>query len=192
MKPISGYKAEAPGTSYPMLPKGLYIAKISDAKVEGDEPDQQLVIRVDITEGEYTGYYTKRYKNDSQGGGRWEAKYKGDIRLQIPDERNTRRQHTEWDLNKFNKAMWAIEDSNDGYHWDWNEKGLKGKAVGINVRQGTFNGNPYTSIGRLESVKWIRDGKAKPMGDMAPRGDSQPTASVQGGFTPVEDEEIPF
>lgn len=192
MKPITGFKAEAPAAGYEMLPKGLYVAGIQNVRIEGEAPDQRIVIRLDIIEGPYTGYYTKRYNSESQGNSRYEVKYKGDYRLQIPDQGNPKRQHCDWDYKTFSGAIWAIEDSNDGYHWDWNEQGLKGKVVGINIRQGEFNGTPYTTIGRLESVKMMQAGKCKVMNDMKPRqsADSAPASSAPA-FTVVE-EEIPF
>ena len=192
MKPIEGFKAEAPAASYPMLPKGLYVAKINNVKIDGDEPDQRLVLRVDITEGEHTGYYVKRFNSDKERGGQYEAKYKGDFSIQIPNQNNPRRQHYDWDNRAFGNAIWAIEQSNPGYHWDWNEQGLKGKAVGINVRGGTYNGKPYTSIGRLESVQAIRDGSAKVMADAKPRGDAQMAGNMDGGAIVVTDDELPF
>lgn len=200
MKPINGFKAEAPTTGYPMLPKGIYTAVIQNVMIEGTAPDQRLVLRIDITEGEHAGYYTKRYHSESSSGSsRYAVKYKGDYRIQIPDQGNTKREHYDWDLRSFNNAIWAIEDSNDGYHWDWNEMGLKGKAVGINVRQGSYNGSPYTQIGRLESIKMMREGKVKQMQDMKPRFDGDrageavqvTTGSTVPGFT-VSDEEVPF
>ena len=192
MKPIEGFKAEAPAASYPMLPKGLYVAKINNVKIDGDEPDQRLVLRVDITEGEHAGYYVKRFNSDKERGGQYEAKYKGDFSVQIPNQNNPRRQHYDWDNRAFGNAIWAIEQSNPGYHWDWNEQGLKGKAVGINVRGGTYNGKPYTSIGRLESVQAIRDGSAKVMADAKPRGDAQTAGNMDGGAIVVTDDELPF
>lgn len=196
MKPINGFKAEAPATGYPMLPKGLYIAGIQNVKVEGTEPDQRLVLRLDIIEGEYAAYYTKRYNSEANAGGRYEVKYKGDFRIQYPDQNNPKREHFDRDLRALSNAIWAIEDSNDNYHWDWNEAGLKGKIVGINVRQGSFNGIPYTTIGRLESVKMIREGKCKLMNDMKPRtsgdqGSAQGPAAAAPTFS-VVDEEVPF
>ena len=175
-----------------MLPKGLYTAKIMGAKVEGTEPDQRLIIRLDISEGEFAGYYSRRYKADQDRGSQFTVKYKGDYAIQIPNEANPRRQHYEWDHRAFCGAIWAIEQSNPGYHWDWNEAGLKGKTVGINVRQGTYNGNPYTTIGRLESLEEMKAGRVKLMRDAEPRGDVQPTQPVPETFTKVEDEDIPF
>ena len=192
MKPVNGFKAENTGNSFPMLPKGLYTARITAVKIDGTEPDQRLILRLDITEGEYTGYYSRRYKADQDRGSQFGVKYKGDYAIQIPNESNPRRQHYDWDLRTFNGAIWAIEQSNPGYHWDWNEEGLKGKNVGINVRQGTYNGNPYTTIGRLESLEEMKAGRVKLMRDAEPRGDAQAEQAAPETFTKVEDEDIPF
>lgn len=196
MKPIEGFKAEQNSASFPMLPKGLYTAKIMGAKVEGNAPDQRLIIRLDISEGEFIGYYSRRYKADQARGSQYTVKYKGDYVLQVPDKSNPNRQKYEWqydqDVRTFSGAIWAIEQSNPGYHWDWNEDGLKGKSVGINVCEGTYNGNPYTRIGRLESLEEMKAGKVKVMKDMKPRGDAQPAQSAPETFTRVDEEDIPF
>lgn len=191
MKSTADFKSERAANSYPMLPKGLYAAQIKGVKVEDDGPDQRLTLRLEITEGEYAGYYTKRYNADKERGGQFEAKYKGDLVLYAVDKKNTERRWPDSDIKTFNGAIWAIEQSNPGYHWDWNEDGLKGKFVGINVRQGTYNGNPYTTIGRLESIPEIREGKVKVMQDAKPRGSAAQTETTNDGFTQV-DEEVPF
>lgn len=192
MKSTSDFKSERAANSYPMLPKGLYAATIKAVKVEDDGPDQRLTLRLEITEGEYAGYYTKRYNADKERGGQFEVKYKGDYTLYAVDKKNTNRRWPDSDIKTFNGAIWAIEQSNPGYHWDWNEDGLKGKFVGINVRQGSYNGSPYTTIGRLESIPEIREGKVKVMQDAKPRGSAAQTeAPANDGFTQV-DEDVPF
>lgn len=197
MKQYNGFKSEAPATGYAMLPAGAYVCGIKNVKIDGAEPDQQLVLRLEIIEGEYAGYYTKRYEHDSQNAGynqKYAAKYKGDYRLQVPDERNMKRTHPEWDVRSFNNAIWAIEQSNPGYKWDWNEQGLKGKTVGINVREGTYNGNQYTQIGRLEVADDVRKGLVKPMKPKPDNGTSAAAAATDpaSGMTMVETEELPF
>lgn len=192
---INGFKSEAPVKGFPMLPAGAYVAGIKNVKIDGTAPDQQIVLRLDIIEGEYAGYYTKRYEHDGQNAGiqqRFEAKYKGDFRIQIPDDRNTRRQHPEWDLRTLNESIWCIEQSNAGFHWDGDTDhimDLKGKIVGINVREGTYNGSQYTQIGRLEPAEDVRNGLVKPM---KPKKDSASTAATVPTFTVVETEELPF
>ena len=90
MKPVNGFQSQAPGASYPMLPKGAYVCAIQNVKIEGQEPDQQLVLRLEVIEGPYAGYFTKRFKTESANTqSRYPAKYKGDISIQIPNEANT-------------------------------------------------------------------------------------------------------
>ena len=197
MAKINGFKSEAPSSAYPMLPAGAYVAGIKNVKIDGKEPDRQIVLRLDIIEGEAAGYYTKRYEHDSQIGGKYEVKYKGDFRIQIPDENNAKRQHPEWDLRTLNNSIWCIEASNPGFHWDGDTDHigqLKGKVVGINVREGVYNGNVYTQIGRLENADDVRKGIVKPMKPKSD-GSSLPSGAqvdAQSGFTMVETEELPF
>jgi len=191
---INGFKSEAPSTAYPMLPAGAYVCSIQNVKIDGQAPDQQIVLRLEIIEGDWAGYYTNRYEHDSQGGGTYAPKYKGDFRIQIPDERNTKRQHPEWDLRTLNGSIWCIEQSNKGFHFDGDTEhigDLKGKIVGINVREGLYNGNPYTQIGRLEVADDVRNGTVKPMKPKAPSG-SAPAIDEPSGFMQVETTELPF
>ena len=192
MKATSNFRSEPAKSAYPMLPKGLYIAQIKGVKVEEEVPDQRMTIRLDIAEGEYAGYYTKRYKADQERGGQFEVKYKGDFVLYAVDEKNTARKFPQSDIKKFNGSMWAIEQSNPGYRWEWDERTLAGKLVGINVRQGTFNGIEYTNIGRLESIPDIKAGKVKVMKDAEPRGSASTTEAAGDGFNMVVDEDVPF
>jgi hypothetical protein len=193
---INGFKSEAPAKGYPMLPVGAYVAAIKNVKIDGDVPNQQIVLRLDIIEGEWAGYYTKRYEHDSQNAGAqqlFQAKYKGDYRIQIPDDRNVRREHPEWDLRTLNGAIWCIEQSNTGFHWDGDTDhimDLKGKIVGINVREGTFNGNVYTQIGKLETVEDVRKGLVKPMKPKKDNGTSSAVAAP--AYTTVEVDDLPF
>ncbi len=194
MNPINGFSPKAPTTKTPMLPKGAYVAGVKGVKIEGTAPDQRIVIALDIIEGEQTGYYTNRFNQESKNStGKYEVKFKGTYRLQIPNEANQKRQHYDWDLRSFENAIWAFEDSNPGYHWDWNEAGLKGKVIGINVRRGEYNGIEYTTIGRLESANAVREGKVKVMADMKPRFDGQTIGNGSSADGPIiVDEEVPF
>ena len=193
MKSFDGFKPEAPVQSMPMLPAGAYAAVIMDVRLEGEDPDLTLVLRLDITEGEWAGYYARRYQQDDdrfRGGGRYEPKYKGVFRLRVPNPDNPKSQHPEWDLRAFNSAIWAVEQSNPGYRWDWNEAGLKGRRVGMNVREAVYRDCTYSEIGRLEDINAVRAGKVNPM---RPRV-SAPSVSAPApaGFTPAEDEELTF
>lgn len=187
---FDGMKAEEQKSeSYPQLPEGPYIAQINNVKIDGTEPDQTLILRIEVTEGEYAGYFTKRYQHDSERGGQFAVKYKGDYRLRIPHP-NSSSQYPDSDKKRFNDMIFRVEKSNPDFHWDGDENKLKGKAIGINMQKDTYNGNEFTRIGRLETVSEIRAGNVRTMKPRKPREDNQAEAAPT--FTPVENVELPF
>lgn len=189
MKPFAGFKSEASSNKPRQLPAGPYVAVIKAVKIDGQEPDQSLILRLDVAEGEYADYFMSRYKREAEKGS-YEPRYKGDFRLRIPNENNTKAMYPESDLRNFNDAMFRIESSNPGYHWDWNEQGLVGKTVGINMQEREFNGNTFTAIGRLENADDVRKGIVQPM---KPRGGSTAAKTdAQSGMTVVQQEELPW
>ena len=69
------------------------------------------------------------------------------------------------------------------------------QIVGINVRDASYNGNPYTEIGQLEVADDVRKGLVKTMKPRKERG-SAPAAEAPAtnipAFTEVETDELPF
>lgn len=188
MKPFSGFKSEASSTKVGPLPAGPYVAVIKNVKIDGNDPDQQLVLRLDILEGEHKDYFTNRYKKESESG-KFEPRYKGDFRIRIPNENNTKAMYPESDLRRFNDAIYRLEKSNPGYTWDWDEKGLIGKVVGINMQEAEYNGSTFTRIGRLEIADDVRKGI---VGHMKPKGaPAGQNTQENGGFTQVN-EQLPW
>ena len=195
MKPYDGYKSERTvGAAFGQLPAGAYVGKITSVKIEGQEPDQTLAVAVDVTEGEHAGYFSRRLKHDQENStGKYEVKYKGVYRLRIPNSANTKAKYPDSDKRRFNELIWCVETSNPGYHWDWNEKSLIGRAIGFSMQEDEYNGNQFTRIGRPEVVDDVRNGNVKPMRPRKPRQDSEASAraDIPSGFTEVETE-IPF
>ena len=189
-----GMKSEAASGKYPMLPEGPYIAEIKGVHIEGSVPDQTLILRMEVVEGDQKDYFTKRYQHDKAAGGQYAVKYKGDYRLRIPHAQSSS-QYPDSDKRKMNDAIYRIEKSNPDYHWDGDENRLKGLKVGINMQLGTYNDAEYTQIGRLEIIDDIRKGLIKAMKPKKPRYSPDYTAQASSSapaFIPVEDEEIPF
>ena len=194
MKQFSGFKSEDRKSGFGQLPAGPYVAVIKAVRLEGEEPDQRLILRMDIAEGENTGYFLKRYKHDSEKGGKYDARYKGDFRIRIPNDENKNALYPESDKANFNKCIYRIEESNPGYRWDWNEQGLVGKLVGINMQEDEYNGFRFTKIGQLEIADDVRKGIVQPMKPKVPRGDAwePPVVDEQSGFIQVNTDEVPF
>ena len=123
MEKFTGFKAEK-ATFTEQLPAGGYIAKICGAREEKYDWGSVLVIAFDIAEGEYKDFFTKQFKESTVEN----KKFKGTYRLTVPKQGS---QYFDSNLRQFNNALWAIEDSNPSYKWDWNEDKLKGKLVGV-------------------------------------------------------------
>ena len=124
MNPYKGYSRTNVYSDKAVLPPGGYVVGILGAEEKEESWGRVLEIRYDVCEGEHKNYYTEQYKNNQAE----DKKYKGVYRLGIPKDDGSERD--EWSVRKFNTAMLAIEDSNAGYQWDWDEKKLVGKVVG--------------------------------------------------------------
>lgn len=127
MKAYSGYKAEAPVRRV-NLPAGGYLAKILDAQEVTYEWGSVLLISFDIVDGKFKSFFERDYRNQPQERQKW----RGTFRLRIPNDDGSEKD--EWSKTSFNNAMWAIENSNHGFRWNWDETALKGKCVGVLYR----------------------------------------------------------
>lgn len=130
MRPFKDYETTQAYTDQQTLPTGGYVAKIMAAEeVTYDGGYSKLLISIDIAEGDYAGYYADRYRSESSNPDR---RWKGVVRLSVPTDDGSERDG--WTKRAFKTAIEAIEESNE-YHWNWDESTLKGKIVGVLVRQ---------------------------------------------------------
>ena len=190
------------GSGFAPLPAGAYVGKIYGARVEETAGGLRLAIQVDVEEGEYAGHFHRRFNADQ--GGRFPAKYKGVTRLNIPGE-GTDPQRAQWQTRAFEALAWALEQSNDGYHWDWDEAKLAGLAVGFTVREKDYfipdsgRTGTTTEIAGFWPVEKVRAGEVKtPKKRELSAADKarmeQAAADTAAGFTPAPQEqvELPF
>lgn len=158
MQKFEGFKAER-SAAREQLPVGGYVAKIMGAKEETYSWGNVLVISFDIAEGQYKDFFANDYRNND----REDKKWRGTYRLNEPKDDGSEKDS--WTKRTFGGAIWSIEQSNSGYHWDWNEAGLKGKTVGVLFRNEEWKMNGNTGWGTkscaLESVENVRAGKFK-------------------------------
>ena len=177
------------------LPAGGYIVKIIGAKVVayttkmGGTVDK-LEIGLDIVDGEYKGFYADDYKAQTQEDKKW----KGVLRKYLPKDDGT--EMDEWTKSSLKALTDAIEESNPGYHWDWDETKLKGKLAGclFQNQQWSINGRSGWKVQpiRFISADKIRSGKFeipadKPLKDLE-------NADSNNSFPPAEEDDgdLPF
>lgn len=201
MKAINGWdkvQGYTGGEAQERLPAGGYIGKIIGVKVASYEGANgtfdMLEIALDITEGEFKDFYKKQYEASTLENKKW----KGVIRLNIPTEDGS-------ELDAFRQrilkgATDAVEESNSGYRWDWDESKLKGKKIGFLVRdkQYDYKGKQgfFSDIFALISVEAVREHKYK---DPVPKllnngsGSSGGTGAQDAAtFSKGANEEYPF
>lgn len=154
MKAINNYESvQASSGEYAKPKAGGYVAKILDVN---DIPldattgkGDYLKIDYDICEGELAGYYNELNK---KFGGDWFA--------------NFIRSYKEKALGMFKHFMNCVEESNAGFSWDWNEKELIGKKVGVVLQEEEYRKNDGSvgvrlKVQGIKTVKQILDGDFK-------------------------------
>lgn len=171
------------------LPAGAYVCDIIQAVVQSNNYGQQLCVLFDISAGEYAGYYDDDFKRNQ----REDKKWKGVLRLWLPKEDGS-------DKDEFTKSILkgfitAVEESNRGYTWNWDERTLAKKEIGVLFRNEEWEWNgksgwtakPFRAI----SVDSVADGnftvpKDKPLKNkIEPAPDySSPAPSFGGYETP--------
>lgn len=173
------------------LPIGGYVLKILKTKVERFDWGNVLVLMIDVAEGEHTDFYKKNY--DAQQDNK---KWKGSYRINLPKDDGT--EQDQWAVRKLKSAMTAVEKSNEGYVWNWDETSLAGKLVGglFGNKEYEINGKTgfYTDCRALCSAERIRSGDFEIPKDKLLNNSSAATnsfADMPSGFMAMDDG-IPF
>lgn len=186
----AGFEAKRSGNFAKLPPAGAYVAEIQGVKTEPsyDKSRENVVLMVEIIEGEYAGQYHKVYEDQREFFGD-NVKYKGTLRL-VPFVEGDEG----WIRSRFEGNLYCVEQSNPGYHWDWDENKLKGKKVGINVRNNVYTGKDgvertTTEIAQFETVDDVRNGKCYLFKDRV----SKRNVSQQESFSDVTSTvDVPF
>ena len=169
-------------------PVGAYVAEIQAVRVVEQNDRDVIELFMEITEGEYANRFHEVYEDQKERFGD-SAKYKGIFKLTPPVDGDE-----DWRKRTFEGNLWCVQQSNSGYAWDWDEKKLKGKKVGISIRRRlyTYNGKDRetTEIGRFETIDDVKAGMVKPMNDRDNRENKSESAESTDGneFTDVSKE----
>ena len=169
-----GFEAKKSGGFTELPPVGAYVAEIKQVQFVPKKEDWQrdaIEIFVEIIEGEYKNRFMEVWQNQMEQWGD-KVSYKG-----------------------IEGNLWCVQESNPGYSWDWDEKKLIGKKVGINIRKRLYtgedkDGNPVDretiEIGKFETIEDVRAGKCRPMKDNDKRKKHDNEDGTTGeGFTDV-------
>lgn len=196
MKRLNGYEEAEIYSERERLPVGGYVLKILDVKFQSNDWGDVIVLSFDVVEGEQTDFFRRDYSAQTSEDKKW----KGTYRLRVPKEDGS--EQDKWTMRRFKTVIMNFEESNQGYHWDWDEQKLKGKLIGglFNNKEYDFNGRRgfFTNCHSLITVEKIRSGKFKiPEDTLLRQGSSYPAGSTPAGdgFMNIPDgidEELPF
>lgn len=173
MKPLNGYEGARAYTEGEKLPAGIgVILDIKNVKYRegavseqtGERYSDTIVLAVDIAEGEYKDFYKRKFDADTSEDKKW----KGTIRIYVPKDDGSEKDG--WTQNRFRTVVQAIEDSNPGYSWDWDETKWKGKKLGC----------------LTGAVRTIIDGKAIDYTELSDRGVRSVKAIKSGNLSPLK------
>lgn len=189
MKAFSGYEETQVYTEAKKLPVDGYVVEIQKAEVVEYDWGDVLALSYDIAEGEYQGFFLEQWKENTQP----DKKYKGVFRLNIPKDDGSEKD--EWSKRKFKTCATAIEESNTGYRWEWEEQTLVKKKVGMIFQDKEWEYNGKTGMSAqpyaMTTVEKIREGNFKIPKPKYLNGDA-PTPSTQGFNEVVDDGDLPF
>lgn len=110
------------------LPLDAYICKVKQAAVQANEYGEQLCVVFDIAEGAQTGFYQREFAANTNDNRKW----KGVLRVWLPKDDGTEKD--EWTKSTLKGLTTAFEKSNPGYKWNWDERSLAGRMIGIMFR----------------------------------------------------------
>lgn len=186
MKKPSNYEStQAYDGNFEQLAVGGYVCRITGAKAEEYDGRERVAIAFDIAEGPLAGYYKRKFE---RFGGNWPGTYR-----QFTE-------NTDGTCSAFFKGMiTAIEESNPGFQFNWDERTLTGKLFG-----GVFGEEEYMNksgeiktivrCSRIRSAKAIREGDYQ-IPELKPfkqRTSAAFNPADLSGFTDIAPDDIPF
>lgn len=147
MKAIENYNdVQAMDGDFKRLPAGGYVCRITKAE---DVPEKEyLKIEYDIESGEFKDWWSDTAERAGFWGGHFIRSYK------------------ESAAGFFKGFTNAVEASNHGYAWNWDERSLVGKYIGIVLGEEEYRKNSgdigtRLNVTRNMSVEDIKSGNFK-------------------------------
>ena len=180
--------------TFEQLPKGAYVINILNAVEEENrnKAGSHLTISFDIAEGEYEGFYSNQYMQNTSEDKKWPRD--AIFYLTVPSDGCN-----EFVWQNWNTFFADLEDSNNGFQFAGNPRELKNKLIGgkFAIEQNEYQGNTYSHT----RMRWtcvaddVRNGKA---GKLPPDKLIEQAPPVSGSGTDWMkvpegiDEDLPF
>jgi hypothetical protein len=133
------------------IPAGPQICKI--LKVQDVEQKEYLKIEFDIKDGNYKDFFKQQFDRDTRNEKEW------------PNSGILYKSYKKTAERFFAAFITAVEKSNDGFHWNWDEQSLVGKTFVANFREEEYVGDGEIKSSmkchETRSTQALRDDKIK-------------------------------
>ena len=152
MRRINDWENIKESGTFERLAPGGYIVKILNVK---DFPEKEyLKISFDIAEGDKKGFFKKSFDNDTRDQKKW------------PNGGSFIRSYKQTAASMFKGFVSAVEASNKGHTFDFDEQTLVGKVVGLVLGDEEFLNQKgqvrtHTYVNAVRSVEAIKNGDYK-------------------------------
>ena len=152
IKPEGWDSVEAVTNEFDRLPAGGYVCKIVQAQDTNSKSGKpMLVLLLDIAEGKYKDYFAKQFdlaKKYNPDSAKWRA-----CSYHLYDKDN---------MGRLKGTLELIVRNNAGYVWNWDEKTLKNKKIGVIFREREYinnSGQTRTALEvyQLHNVEGVED-----------------------------------
>lgn len=130
MEKPKGYDEVKTNTYTQKIQVDGYVCQIKKAVIQQVKGYEIMNILYDIAEGDYKDYYQDDFEYQKKQPER-EAKWKGVFRLFLPQDRDHGTEKYENSSRGLKGFITSVERSNKGYEWQWDERTLSGKLVGL-------------------------------------------------------------
>ena len=192
MKPTQNWdRTTAQTGAVERLTPGGHICRIKGVEIRQSNKTgrDMLVLFIDVNEGtQFDGIMERTWKAGKQFG-----------RDKWPNTGTMYTLLTDKDGNtnpRFKGLISAVEKSNIGYSWRWDEMTLKGKTIGVIFGEEEFLGNDGTVRTSIKpkyacGINELVD-QPVPALKKLPESDVNGNVEQAGGFTEVQDDELPF
>ena len=182
------FKKERSYSGREQLPVGGYVCQINGARIESNEWGDKLIVGFDVCEGDFAGIFQRDYQNNTNDNKKW----RGTFRLNVPKDDGTERDA--WSKRAFGNFIWAVQESNPGYVWAWDEKTLKGKKLGVLYRNKEWSMGDRTGwsteAAGAASIEDVRSGKVKQLKDKPLK--NRPVVADAIPETAEDESDLPF
>ena len=173
------------------LPPGGYVCEIKDVVVRpSSKGNEMMCLSLEVKQGEFAGIFAKNFeqKKNFDPHAKWPCTYYQLTGLDEshPDERSQ---------SRFKGVLTAIEDSNAGYKWNWDEKSLIGKTVGVVFREEEYDYMGHTGTSTkpyyLRRADGVEEAKIPKMRTLD-TSTAAPSQGVQNQTSVTADDALPF